>query len=347
MGNESQISPGAPLPQGGAKTELIARAKTVSGDAAWVFVHHRDPDVILAVIENEELSIVQRIRFLERRDLNARVFNRIRSLDHWWKSQAVRVAVAKNPKTPLAIMHPLLRSLGSLHLCDVANSPYVTRDAQVIIERTLQDRLKVMPLGQRVTLARKTTPVVLQAMLKGGPHRFIVEAALGNPRLTEQVLEVVLATGEWEPRALDLVLKHPDWGARYEIRRALFRNRALDVSVRRELAVELTRQDLVEMVRIHHRDHTMIRIVTIEFERRGYPDTQIRGLYQKPPPPKAGGPRGMSFDELQAMLEADIRNAGGDDTVSADRDSGEEPVTEENFGGSDGESENPDDDPWM
>ncbi len=363
MSNESQPSAGSPDVPQGAKAQLIERARTVTGDAAWVFVHHRDPDVTLAVVENENLSLVQRVKFLERRDLNARVFTRIQTLDYWWKSQAVRVALAKNPKTPLTIVHPVLRSLSAFSLCDVANSPYVTRDVLVVIERVLQDRLKVMPIGQRITLARKTTATVLEVMLKGNPHRFVVEAALGNPRLTEKALEIAISNGEWDPRALELVLGHADWGARYNVRRALFRNRSLEVNIRRDLAQEITRQDLLEFVRFHHKDHTLIRIVTIEFERRGYPDPQIKGLRKKGPkaagapedeaaPRPAGKPpsRGLSFDELRAMMEADLREAeaatadeSAGNEMSGDRNPETEPPPEVPGGGSGDESGEDDD----
>jgi hypothetical protein len=99
------------------------------------------------------------------------------------------------------------------------------------------------------------------------------------------------------------------------VRRSLFRNRNLEVNTRRELAREITRQDLQELVQIHHRDHTLIRIVTIEFERRGYPEIRLRNLRRPKAhdeasgPPPASGPRGLSFDDLRAMLEADLRAA--------------------------------------
>ncbi len=314
------------------KAELVSRARTVTGDAAWVFVHHKDLDVAAALVENEGLSLTQQVKFLERRDLNARIFSRVRSLDHWWKSQAVRVALAKNPKTPLAIAHPVIRSLGAFQLCDVANSPYVIRDVQVIVDRVLTDRLKVMPIGQRVTLARRATPQILESMLKGNPHRFVVEAALTNPKLNEKVLEVTLAQSDWEVRCLELVVRHPEWGVRYGVRRALFRNRNLDIGLRREIAQEITRQDLMEIVQIHHRDHTLIRIVTIEMERRGYPDVYVRGLQRRRPPETApaerpDGPRGMSVDELRAMMEADAAEAGADgDETGPDPEDTEPPA---------------------
>lgn len=301
------------------KAGLLDRARTVCGDAAWVFVHNRDPDVAMALVENEQLTLIQRIKFIERRDLNPRVFQRIHTLDHWWKSQSIRVAAAKNPRIPVAILHPVVRSLGAFHLCDIANSPYITRDTLVVIERTLQDRLKVMPIGQRITMARKATPRILEILFKGSPHRFVVEAALANPRMNERVLEVGLAQGDWEHRALELVLKHPEWGVRYPVRRALFRNHRLEIGVRRELAQEITRQDLMELVRIHHKDHTLIRIATIELERRGYPDLHVKGIHKRTVSEerveRLDGPRGMSIDELRALMDRNAAEAG---------DSGEE-----------------------
>jgi hypothetical protein len=102
---------------------------------------------------------------------------------------------------------------------DVRIRPVVRRAA----DQRLIERLPGLAVGEKVNVARRASPRVLQA-LRHDPTLRVVAALLDNPRLQEGDL-MPLASGEaTHGPVLETILTHRKWGSRYPIRLAVLRN---------------------------------------------------------------------------------------------------------------------------
>src|SRR4029077_13620321 len=90
-------------------------------------------------------------------------------------------------------------------------------------EAIILPRITHMPVGEKLTLARRGPSRVAGAILAEG-HPQAVKLALGNTFLTEsQVLKVLAKSGVPE-RVVAAIAQHPKWSCQYKVRMALVRN---------------------------------------------------------------------------------------------------------------------------
>jgi hypothetical protein len=99
----------------------------------------------------------------------------------------------------------------------------MTADQKLAAERAIILRLPTTPLGNRLTLARRATATLLEALLKEGDSR-VVEVCLTNPRLKEGVLYQFLRGGAATAETISMVARNPRWQGRPNIREAILTN---------------------------------------------------------------------------------------------------------------------------
>src|SRR5271167_2329249 len=121
------------------------------------------------------------------------------------KSRKVKIALASHPNTPRHTSVPLARQLYTFDLVKVALSPRVPADVKVAVDDVLISRLKMVTVGERLTLARRASGRVAAALLLENVDTKvvdgkvedaktvarttrIVQTALENPRLTEALV---------------------------------------------------------------------------------------------------------------------------------------------------------------
>lgn len=143
---------------------------------------------------------------------------------------------------------------------DVRVRPRIRRAA----EQTLGQRLPGLALGEKVSLARVASGLLLN-QLRWDPNRPVIEALLDNPRLTEGTLVPLVAKESTPGPLLTLIARNRKWGNRYEIKRALCRNPrtppALALSIlptlkRIDVRAVALKQGVVEAVRRRARELT-------------------------------------------------------------------------------------------
>src|SRR5436305_7086318 len=98
-----------------------------------------------------------------------------------------RLAALKNPKTPV---HLSLQHLNFLYLFDLVSlclQPMIPQELKQAAEERIVAQIPKMPIGQRITLARRGPPRIV-AQLLIGENLQIILAGLDNPYLTENIL---------------------------------------------------------------------------------------------------------------------------------------------------------------
>ena len=137
------------------KTKDRERALIATGEELAGFLHHHSADVLLALLDNPALDETQVCLLLERKDLPGEILEEISRRKALLKSYRVKRALAFHPRTPRLVSLRLLRDLFLMDLVQVAILPGVSAELKRNAEEQLLARLPQLPLGQKITLARR------------------------------------------------------------------------------------------------------------------------------------------------------------------------------------------------
>jgi hypothetical protein len=183
------------------------------------------------------------LRILRQSEIDSEALDRLLKDRSIRRYHAVRLAIARHPRTPrreaLSLVSTLFwRDLAQLS-ADTRAHPEVRRAA----DRDLLRRLPELALAERVDLARtvgRGTLIVLR--LDRDPR--VLAAVLENRFTTEPDVIVAALSRDATPAALESVASHPRWGVRTGVRSALLRNPAIPRSLALSLLSRATLEDL-------------------------------------------------------------------------------------------------------
>jgi len=203
--------------------QLFQKALTGSAEELLAMMPQAVPDLLQAAFKNPALAENHLLLLLRRRDLGEDTIKSICRLSLTESSHNLKVAVACHPNTPAAQLAAFLPHLYLFELLNLCHLPEITPDQKLAAERVIIQRLPVTPLGNRLTLARRATPTVLEALLKDGDPR-LLEICLSNPRIKEGTVFQFLRSGIATAETISMVARHPRWQNRPNLREAILTN---------------------------------------------------------------------------------------------------------------------------
>lgn len=160
---------------------------------------------------------------LKDRDLSAEEIEEFSKNRNLLKSRKVKLALASHPHTPRHLALRLIRELYTFDLMQVSLMPAMAADLKRLADELLVSRLASVTLGERLSLARRSSGFVAAALLLDQESR-VWQAALQNPRLTEAAVVKALQARGTSPAFVDAICHDEKWSVRHEIRVALLRN---------------------------------------------------------------------------------------------------------------------------
>jgi hypothetical protein len=179
-------------------------------------------DAIDAITEGA-LGEDEALALLKRGDLNAEQVEKISKNPAAIKSRKVRVSLAAHPCSPRRLALRLIRELYTFDLVQFSRMPAAAADLKRIADEVLVSRLGLIPLGERVSLACRSSAMVAAALLLDAESR-VWQAALQNPRITEAAIVKALQRPAATAAFVEAVCRHSKWSLRHEVRIALLRN---------------------------------------------------------------------------------------------------------------------------
>jgi hypothetical protein len=222
------------------------RARTAVGEELASLLHHPAPDVLLAVLDNPALDETQLCLLLDRKDLPAEILEEVARRKPLLKNYRVKRALAFHPRTPRLASLRLIRELYLMDLVQLTLLPGTSGELKRIAEEQLVARLPQLPLGQKITLARRGTARVAGALLAEG-HTQVISIALDNPGLTEAQVLKALARERLPVGVVKGIAQHRKWSHTYNVRLALVRHPSSTLSMILAYLPELTVSDLREL----------------------------------------------------------------------------------------------------
>lgn len=212
-------------------------------------IHSDSAEVLRAVAADAALSEDLALALLKRTDLPADVIEQISKNSALANSRKARLAIVGHLKASRHVSLSLLRKLFTFDLMKVALTPAVPGDVKAAAEESLIKRLESLPMGEKLSLARRASGRVVGVLLLDSEQR-VIQAALENPRLTEALIIKALMRASCTAVLVHAVGEHAKWSLRYEIRVALLRNPKTPARLADEFARGIPPARLKEI--LHH-----------------------------------------------------------------------------------------------
>ncbi|HEV2488537.1 MAG TPA: hypothetical protein VGT03_01920 [Candidatus Acidoferrales bacterium] len=245
----------------------IAEARNASGDELRGFLHDANEEVLIAVLENPHLTEGDVTILLERLDLSGTLLGAIASHPSWKKNEGVRFRLTRHPHTPRRIALHLLRELFLFDLVQVSFSPSSPAEIRRIAEELILHRLPHLPIGQKLTLARRGSARIAGGVLAEG-HTQAATLALDNPFLNEAQILRVLSRSHVPERVVIAIARHPRWSCQYNVRLALVRHPATPLAAVLRFLPDITLRDLRELISAASMHNAMRAYLRREIARR-------------------------------------------------------------------------------
>jgi hypothetical protein len=134
-------------------------------------------------------------------------------------------------------------------------------------EDQLASRLPQLPLGQKITLARRGPARLAGALLAEG-HAQIVSIVLDNAYLTEAQVLKVLSREKLPPVVVHEIGRHRKWSITYNVRLALVRHPLSPLAIVLAYLPELTVSDLRELASPGIVSESLRKYLQAEVQRR-------------------------------------------------------------------------------
>ena len=232
-----------------SQTNLEERLRRASGseEELAAVLHDTNREVLLALLDNPRLTEEQVLVLLSRPNLPQETIRELSYREPLVRSYRVKLAMARHAHTPRSVSLPLLRHLFLFDVLTVAATPAVPADLRRLAEEALVSRAPTLPLGERITLARRGTGRIAAGLILDR-ERQVFETALNNPKMTEDLVLKALAQEGVSAEAVEAVATHRRWSLLYNVRLALLRHPMASLARVLSLAPQMKRRDLAEIV---------------------------------------------------------------------------------------------------
>ena len=225
------------------------------------------PQALRELAQSPDLNEAQAALLLARKDLPGELIEEIAQRKPLLKSYAVKKALVLHPHSPRLVSLRLLRDLYLLDLVQLTLTPGALAELKRNAEEQLIARLPQLPLGQKITLARRGPGRVAGALLAEG-HAQVLNIVLDNSNLTEAHVLKALSRVKISHSVLEAVSKHTKWSHSYNVRLALVRQPSTTLSTVLSYLPELTVSDLKELTAPGVVPENFRRYLQAEIQRR-------------------------------------------------------------------------------
>jgi hypothetical protein len=213
---------------------------------------------------------------LDRKDLPAEFVEEVCRRKPLLKSYRVKRALAFHPRTARFDSLRLLRDLYLMDLVQLTLLPGISAELKRDAEEQLLARLPQLPLGQKITLARRGPARIAGALLAEG-HRQVLTVVLDNPYLTEAQVLKALSRQKLPAGVIPSVAQHGKWSRTYNVRLALVRHPASTLSIVLSYLPDLTASDLRDLASPGIVSENLRKYLQAEIERRAHPSSKSAG----------------------------------------------------------------------
>jgi hypothetical protein len=185
--------------------------------------YHPSSRVLEALLLNSNITEDSALIIAGRRNVSTQILEAISTDIRWKDSYRIVRAICKNPKTPQKISLSLLKSLRIFDLADLTRNQQVPVNIRLKAENTINEKILTLPLGIKITLAKKASSNVLMKLIEDGMNDVVI-TCLDRAHLIEGDICKLIHMKKIASLVIRLIANHPKWSLRYSIQCALIRN---------------------------------------------------------------------------------------------------------------------------
>ncbi len=201
----------------------IERAASAGEEEIARLLHDPSAGVIRTLLGNRNITEENVLIIATRKNLPASILETIAKDKRWSESYSVRLALARNPKSPLSVSLAIARYLRLFDLEEITRSHFIPLVFRHKVEGIIVEKIPTMALGNKKTLAKRASGNVLLALLRDADSE-VVQLCLNNPHLTEAHLFKIISRSDTIEETIRTIAGHPTWSRRPLIRLSLARN---------------------------------------------------------------------------------------------------------------------------
>lgn len=232
-------------------------------------VYEADERILFALLENPKFQEKHAELLAARADVSQPVLSALAEAEKgkWMGCESVRLRLAQHPHSPRRVAMAAVRQLFLFDLVRLCFLPAAPPDVRRLAEQSILARLPHLPIGEKLTLARRGPPRVAAAILAEG-HPQAVKLALANGYLTESQVLKTLAKDGLKDAVVATIAAHPKWSPLYNVRVALVRNPSMVTESVQPLVRDLTLRDLTDLANLPEISRDVRGVIARELERR-------------------------------------------------------------------------------
>lgn len=250
-----------------ALSSRLLHALSASSEELFQLVLDPQPEILHSLLKNRHLNEEHLLVLLKRRDLTETLLKTIYQRRTDVLSHKLLLALAKNPATPEGVLRTLLPRLHLFELVELSLLPGVSPDQRLVAERIIIQRLPTTPLGNKITLARRSTAAIVAELLKDGNPQ-LVNCCLNNPRLQEAAVYQFLQSSKANAETISLIARNNRWQQRPNLRLAMLKNRLTPSCWFSQWLPTLTTPVLKQLINGHHLNAEQQTRVKNELQKR-------------------------------------------------------------------------------
>ena len=229
-----------------AEDKRTGLAATASAEEIPQYVQDPSPKVIRALLGNRQLTEEDILIVANRKNVPADILEIIARDKRWSESYPVRLALARNPKSPLSVSLSIARFLRLFDLEEITRSHFIPLAFRHKVEAIIIERVPTMPLGNKKTLAKKAAGNVLLKLLQDRDAE-VVQLCLNNPNMVEGHLFKIINREDTPVETIMMIAGHPNWSTRSLVRFSLVRNTHTPLSLSVPFLQSMKLMDLREL----------------------------------------------------------------------------------------------------
>jgi hypothetical protein len=190
-----------------------------------------------------DLTEDQALAQLSRPDISASEIVSLSKTPAAAKSRKFALALVTHPRAPRHVSVPLLRRMFTFDVMQLTLTPAVPADIKRAAEDQILLRAESLPLGEKISLAKRASGRVAAALLQGGEPQ-VIAPALDNSHLTEPLVVQALMKPRAPAAFFQLASEHRNWSNRREVQIALLRSEKTPLERAREFAKNFSEEFL-------------------------------------------------------------------------------------------------------
>lgn len=247
----------------------LYQALTAEKEEIFQVIEDPSMEVLQSALKNPLFDENHLRVLLKRRDLSEDLLKAVYRMPMVAENRELKVALIHNPHTPAHVNMALLPHLHMFELVNICFSPGVAQDQKIAAERAIIQRLPTTPLGNKITLARRCTSAVAEALVREGDPRFM-DACLDNPNLKESAIFQFLNSPNSTAEGISIIALHPRWKGRINLQLAILKNPKTPNVWFTLFLPHLNVSDINAILASKRIGHSQKKLIQEELQRRGF-----------------------------------------------------------------------------